>query len=417
MFSTITACRMCQDTGIEPILRFGNMPLANRYLKSLSDKELFVPMEVVLCMECGAVQLAHTVDPKILFEEYLYTSSTSGSLADHFKDYAKDTTAKLSLVPRQDFIVGIGGNDGPLERAYQNLGFKVLNVEASKNIADLSRANEVPTWNEWFTEEVSKSIVHSQGQASLITCNNCFAHMPDIHGVMRAIKVLLKPDGWFVCENAYWMDTVEGNNFDQIYHEHCFYWTIKALDNLFRSHNLTIADVEFNQSQGGSIRVFVRRESATVRSSWVSDFIYQEESRRLFEPSMYISWSRQIEDWKATCKAFLEPLNSVCCYGAPAKFTMISELLKFSALSPQDGRMPQDVRPAIAYVVEDSPIKVGRFTPGSHIPIVNNCHFIANPTRYCIITATNYASRIIEANPQYKGDWIVLTPEPSFLTK
>lgn len=401
MFSSIKGCRIC-GARIETILDFGAMPLANRYLNDVSELEPRIPLEVVLCAGCGCVQLKHTVDPKVLFEEYLYTSSTSGSLAQHFKQYAKDTVTKLSLNTRHDFIVGIGGNDGPLERAYQDLGFKVMNVEPSKNIAELSRANEVPTWNDWFTEDVAKSIVQAHSLASLITCNNCLAHIPDIHAFVRAVKILLKPGGWFVSESAYWMDEVHGNHFDHIYHEHCFYWTIKALDELFRGHSLTISGVEFNQSQGGSIRVFVQHESATIRSNWVRDAIQREESDRLFEQETYKEWRQRIDDWKAACKAFLEPLDSICCYGVPAKFAMISEQLGFT-------------RDKIAYAVEDSPIKVGRFTPGARIPIVNNCHFIANPPKYCIITAANYASRIIEANPQFKGDWIVLLPEPVFL--
>lgn len=399
MFSTISACRICQSPRIESVLNFGNMPLANRYLKELSETEIFVPLEVALCRDCGCVQLAHTVDPKELFDEYLYTSSTSGSLAEHFKAYAKDTVAKLGMIQGKDFIVGIGGNDGPLERAYEDLGFRVLNVEASKNIAEASRANCVPTLNAWFTEEVAKDIVAQHGQASLITCNNCLAHIPDIHGFVRAVKVLLKPTGWFVSESAYWLDEVRGNHFDHIYHEHCFYWTIKALDNLFRGHNLTIGNVEFNQSQGGSIRVFVQRDFQTVQSNWVREFIHCEESARLFEPARYEEWTQQIDEWRAECVEFLDPLDSICCYGVPAKFAMISDQLGFT----------QD---KIAYAVEDSPIKVGRLTPGSHIPIVNNCHFIANPTKHCIITATNYASRIIDANPQYKGQWITLSPKP-----
>lgn len=399
--SLVKFCRICQSGKLEPILNFGNMPLANRYVSIIKECAPRFPLKVVLCMDCGCVQLAHTVDPKMLFEQYLYTSSTSGSLAQHFRDYAKDTALKLLIHPGS-FVVGIGGNDGPLERAYKDLGYKVLNVEASKNIAEASRDNGVPTLNAWFTEEVAKSIVEEHGEADLITCNNCLAHIPDINAFVRAVKVLLKPSGWFVSESAYWLNEVKGNHFDHIYHEHCFYWTIKALERLFRGHGLRIEDVEFNSSQGGSIRAFVRRDFNMPWDSPVNHCIKEEEKAALFSPSTYVAWSKRIDDWKETCKAFLEPLDSICCYGVPAKFTMIAEQIGFT---------PE----TILYAVEDSPIKVGRFTPGSHIPIVNRQHFVDNPTKYCIITASNYASLIIAANPQFLGDWIVLTPEPAFL--
>jgi len=401
LVKAITACRVCQSFGIDPILDFGAMPLANRYLVDPSEQEMFAPLAVVLCSNCGCVQLAHTVDPKILFEDYLYTSSTSGSLTQHFEMYARDTVKALSLVPGKDFIVGIGGNDGPLELAYQRLGFKVLNVEASHNISELSRNKGVPTLHGWFTENTAKHIVKIWGQASLITCNNCFAHMPDIHGVVRAIKILLKPGGWFVCENAYWRDTVRGNHFDQIYHEHCFYWTIKALTELFAMHGLSIGTVEFNKSQGGSIRTFVQWETGTFGYR-PRKAIELEHLDRLFEPSRYAEWSRKIDYWKLACRSFLGPLDSICCYGVPAKFTMISEQLGFT-------------NKQIQYAVEDSPIKIGRFTPDSHIPIVGKEHFLWHPTKHCIIMATNYADMIIRANPQYLGKWIVLLPEPKVL--
>lgn len=404
LVKAITACRVCQSFGLDPILDFGAMPLANRYLSETDlppVPEMFAPLAVVLCSNCGCVQLAHTVDPKLLFEDYCYTSSTSGSLAEHFNQYARDTVEKLLLEPGKDFIVGIGGNDGPLEKAYQSMGFKVLNVEASYNIAKLSQSNGVPTFHGWFNEDTANAIVRDYGYASLITCNNCFAHIPDIHGVVRAIKVLLKSNGWFVCENAYWLDTIRGNHFDQIYHEHVFYWTIRALDNLFRLQGLGISNVEFNKSQGGSIRVFVKRELG-VATLPLYDEMRREEACGLFKPSTYANWSRLIECWKSTCQVFLQPLESVCCYGVPAKFTMIAEQLRFA---------PHRIR----YAVDDSPIKVGKFTPGSHIPIVDRQHFLEHPTEHCIITATNYADRIIKANPQYQGTWIVLTPEPTVI--
>lgn len=401
MVNPITQCRVCQAGGLTSILNFGDMPLANAYAAIADAPETRYPLEVVLCKNCGCVQLAHTVDPKLLFSDYLYTSSTSGSLALHFEKYAIDTIAKLSLKPGRDFIVGIGGNDGPLERAYQALGFNVLNVEPAANIATCSMANRVPTLQAWFNQETAEKIVELQGHADLITCNNCFAHMPDIHGVINGIKTLLKPGGWFVCEEGYWPDAMRGNHFDRIYHEHVFYWTVRTLCWLFHFHGLDILDVEHNASQGGSIRVFVQSDMGIFHPS-IDRELERESTSGLFNPTTYAEWNQRIHDWRDICWAFLNPLTSLSAYGAPAKFTMLSEQLGFTPKK-------------ISYVVEDSKIKVGRFTPGSHIPIVNNCHFIANQTKHCIITAANYADLIIKNNPQYNGQWIVLTPEPRFL--
>jgi len=401
LVTEITACRACGEEDLESLLQFGQMPLANRYLLKPDDKDFYAPLEVVLCKNCCCVQLRHTVDPKVLFGEYLYASSTSGSLAEHFKEYARETTDKLGIKPGDEpFIVGIGGNDGCLEREYQRLGFKVLNVEPSDTMSKLSERRDIPTFQAWFNEAAAQLIVTHHNQADVVTCNHCFAHMPDINGVVRGVKALLKPGGTFIFEEAYWPDTVAGSHFDQIYHEHVFYWTIKALDNLFFQHEMKINDLQFRPEQGGSIRVFVRNEPYALNSALCSAIVDEESS--IYIPATYQKWWEKILEWRDKCIEFLDPLQSICCYGVPAKFTMISEQLGFS-------------HRWISYAVEDSPIKVGRFTPGSHVPIVARSHFIEHPTDHCIITAGNYTDRIIEANPQYKGKWIILHPEPRFL--
>jgi len=400
LVTAITACRACGDENLESLMNFGHLPLANRYLLSPDDKDIYAPLELVLCQNCCCVQLRHTLDPKVLFGEYLYASSTSGSLAEHFKEYARETVDKLGLKPGdRPLIVGIGGNDGCLELEYQRLGFNVLNVEPSDTMSKLSRRRDVPTLQAWFTERLVNTIVSKHGLADVVTCNHCFAHMPDVNGVVRGIKILLKPGGTFIFEEAYWPDTVAGSHFDQIYHEHVFYWTIEALDELFFSHGMNIHDVEFRPEQGGSIRVFVRNEPYKSNRS-VSNAIVSELCA-LDDTGIYLQWWEKIMAWRTKCRDFLRPLESISCYGVPAKFTMISEQIGFSPKW-------------ISYAVEDSPIKVGRFTPGSHIPIVARSHFSEHPTEHCIITAGNYTERIIEANPQYKGKWIILHPEPKF---
>lgn len=402
LVKAITACRACGKEGLDTLINFGHLPLANRYLVSPDEKDFYAPLELVLCRNCSCVQLRHTVDPKILFGEYLYASSTSGSLAEHFKEYARETVDKLGFKPGDDpFIVGIGGNDGCLELEYLRMGFNVLNVEPASTVAAVSMANRVPTMREFFSESVASSIVSRHGHADLVTCNHCFAHMPDVNGVVKATKTMLKPGGTFIFEEAYWPDTVASSHFDQIYHEHVFYWTLKALDELFFRHDMSIDDVEFRHEQGGSIRVFVRNEPYKQLVA-IRDPILSELRGSLYDPSLYRKWWEEIMRWRTKCRDFLRPLESISCYGVPAKFTMISEQLGFSPKW-------------IAYAVDDSPIKVGRFTPGSHIPIVARSHFIEHPTEHCIITAGNYVERIVEANPQYKGKWIILHPEPGFL--
>lgn len=396
----ITQCRVCCSPDIELALDFGTSPLANRYVtkEQLSETYLEVVLQVVLCHGCGCVQLRHTVSPELLFNDYLYASSTSGSLNEHFKAYSAHTVAKLKLDPEKDFIVGIGGNDGVLEKHYDDLGFHALNVEPATKMASASYGKGIDTLALWFNRKTVDHIIASRGQASLITCNNCFAHMPDINGVVEGVKALLVPGGHFVFENAYLLDTVNKNLFDQFYHEHVFYWGLWPLQQLFVRHGMTLVDVEFNAMQEGSFRAYVR-DGRVEPSHAVSEAIARERQEALYTTVTYEMMWHRMQWWKNFYRGLmtgLEKMNhSICCYGVPAKFTMLSKLLD---LTPE----------RILYAVENSPIKVGLYTPGSHIPIVGPDHFHKHPSDACLITARNYAEHIKRTNPQYSGKWIDL---------
>jgi hypothetical protein len=286
--------------------------------------------------------------------------------------------------------VDIGGNDGTLAKGFQDFGFSVLNVEPS-NVAKLSVAKEVPTMQAFFDQRTAASIKTAHGQAALVTCNNCFAHMPNIEEVIEGVQLLLVPKGWFVIESADLEATLRKRLFDQFYHEHVFYWHKAALTMLLESEDFMLETWEENAQQGGSFRAtFSNRAGLKLRNEIEPGKVALKEGFRKLR--------QFIDEWSKDTLARLKEIPadaSIACYGWPAKATLISRLLHLSGIS---------------YVVDSTTVKQGLFTPGAHFPIVPPSRFLEEPPDYCIITATNYAKKIKAANPQFKGVWVELMP-------
>lgn len=389
IFVEVEQCRACGSNDLSTVLSFGFSPLANGYLTKdqLSKPEPEAPLEVVLCEDCACVQLRHTVDPSRLFKDYLYHSGESGTLREHFKQYAKDVIKELRLEPRTDFVIGIGGNDGTLELEFERHGFEVWNIEPSSTGA----ANPRFWMKRWFDEETAKLVLDRQGPVSLITCNNCFAHMPDVCSVVRGVEKLLKKGGHFIIECADLDATLAHGLFDQFYHEHVFYWNEASLRRLFYGTWLRVVDVQRNANQGGSLRMTLRKE--TPKPELVG--CAQPTLKERFQKLKHFIDSR-IKDVRVMLDSLSKDDRTLSCYGWPAKATLLARLLGLSSEN-------------VLYAVDEMPSKQGLFTPGSHIPIVSRRHFIDEPTDCCLIMAGNYEKRIRFINREFQGKWLVAT--------
>jgi SAM-dependent methyltransferase len=383
------------------VLDFGTTALANSYLtkEALEEEEYSAPLLVALCQDCGCVQLRHSVHGSRLFSDYLYASSESGTLQQHFTNYAGAVFQKAGL-SEKSLVLDIGSNDGVLLAPFKALGASVLGVEPAGNLCQISESRGCPVINAFFTSEVARSLAR---KADLITSNNCLAHIDDLRGTVEAIHLALAEDGTFVFENAYWLASVKNKYFDQVYHEHVFYHSLKPLRRFLASCGFTIVDVEQNDVQGGTIRVFCRKIGTCAEGRVVAEMIEEEERFGLYSESYYHAFEQDLEQLKAEVFKFVAEQRAsgktFCGYGAPAKATL---LCKFFGLD----------RHVLDYIVDDASAKQGRFMPGSHIPIVSRAHFVENPTDFAILTAWNFSSAIRSKNLQFGGKWI--TPLPTF---
>jgi SAM-dependent methyltransferase len=405
-FTRKTTCRACGGEKLAKFLDLGDQPMANAFLSPAQFKdEKKYPLDVFFCESCAFVQLGVVVDPKELFGEYLYVSSTSPVFVKHFDDFAGSVVPRFGL--EGELAVDIGSNDGILLRPLKSRGVRVLGIDPAENIATQATKSGIETLPRFFNESVGKEVADKYDKAKLMTATNVFAHIDDLDSVMEGVKNLLKDDGVFVIEAPYLAVFLEKKLFDTVYHEHLSYLAVEPLIGFFEKHGMKIFDVQDVSSHGGSMRVFVERENGpyAVEPS-VPEHVRLEKERGLQSFAVYEKFAEEVEENKRELVSLLENLKSdgkkIAGYGAPAKG---NTLLHYMGIDSK----------ILDYIVDDSPPKQGLFTPGTHIPVVSSAKLSEAPPDYLFILAWNFAESIMkkcEAFEQSGGKFIVPVPKP-----
>ncbi len=406
-----SSCRICQGAKLRRILSLGPTPLANAFLRE-EEKHLperYFPLDVYLCKDCSLVQLLDVVDPRVLFKDYVYVSSTSPVFVAHFADFAQKVFTRFSL-NEDSLVIDIGSNDGILLRPFKKLGARVLGVEPDRSIGATARKAGVETLTSFFSLDVAKKILKKYGDADIITATNVFAHVDDIHGLVQGVRHLLSKNGVFIIEVPYLVDFLEKNLFDTVYHEHLSYFSVTALKAFFDKVGMTITHVEKVPTHGGSLRVFSAKTSSVhTASPSVRAFLAKEKKLKLKDEKVYDAYRKRIEGNKVTLLALLQKLReqgkTIAGYGAPAKG---NTLLNFFAIGND----------TLTFIIDDNPLKQGRYTPGKRIPVVSSDMLRTDPPDYLLIIAWNFAESIIKKNEAFKksgGKFIVPVPDPRIL--
>lgn len=394
LVTEVTSCRVCKAEDLNLILDLGSTPPANSFLtkEQLSEKEPFFPLKVNFCNECGQLQLSHSVSPELLFKGYLYVSSTSPVFIKHFEEYAKQVFNDYKLTSKS-LVVDLGSNDGILLKPFKALGTRVLGVDPADEIAQQATEGGIETLPEFFNADVATSILKKYGGADVICGNNVFAHVPEIDELLEGVNILLNKEGIFIVEFPYLIDFIQKNLFDLVYHEHVSYFSVRPLVKLFARFNMQIVDVKKVSSHGGSIRVFVKKDISKRKvNPSVKKFIKEEENLGLSEIKTYHNFAQRIEKNKKDLMDLLVQLKlskkSVIGYGAPAKG---NTLLNYFGIDNN----------IVDYIIDDSPLKQGLYTPGTHIPVVSSEILKKELPDYIFILAWNFADPIIE-----KYSWV-----------
>jgi len=408
MHTRRTSCRSCGREGLRPFLHLGEVALANAFLRSPEDfaDERRFPLEVALCEGCALVQLVDEIDPETLFRNYVYLTGTSDTMAEHFRGYAADVTEGLGLTAR-DLVVEAASNDGSLLAAFATHGVRTLGIEPARNIAALARERGVETVEEFFGEALAAELRSSHGPAKAVIGNNVLAHVPDPVGFLRGFAALLAPGGRAIVEVPYLGALVDRLEYDTIYHEHLSYFSVTALVAVFEEAGLSVMSVEHQSVHGGSLRVL--GAVATEEPEHAPEVLALAEDERehgLTSLPRFEQLARDVAESRDRLLALLGQLRdqgrALAAYGAPAKG---NTLLNYCAITPE----------LVPYTVDKSPLKVGLYTPGSHLPVLPVTTLLERQPDDVLILAWNLADEIARQQATYLergGRFLLPLPEP-----
>lgn len=399
-------CRACGSNRGTLILDLGIQPLANNLLlpEHLARKEPSFPLRLAVCRSCWLLQILDLVPPVQLFSEYLYFSSFSDLMLSHAQQAAQRYIRDFSLT-NQSQVIEIASNDGYLLQFFVRAGVPSLGIEPAANIAQAAQAKGIETIVEFFGTTLAKRLVRSGQQADLILGNNVFAHAPDINDFLIGLEALLRPHGRVILEFPYASDFIEKGEFDTVYHEHVFYFSLTALQPLFQKHGLSIFDIERLPIHGGSLRLFAGREGIHPRQASVDSLLADEQHRGLNSLKYYEGFGERVQNLRERLNALLADLRrqgkSIAAYGASAKG---STLLNFLRIEPG----------TLSFVADRSVHKQGRLTPGTHIPIVSPEELMKVQPDYTLLLTWNFSEEILEQQKPYRsrgGKFIIPIPD------
>ena len=378
-------CRSCGNTKLKRVISLGYQPLANNLLNKKNEKCELYPLEVNYCDNCHNCQLSVAVDPKKMFSNYLYTSSTSSSFREHFVIAAKNYTKLFKLKPKSSYIIDIGSNDGIALKPFKDLGFKnILGVEPAKNLAKLANKNKIKTFNGFLEKKNLKKI---KKNADLILASNVFAHSDNLKEMAECMILLLSKKGRIIIEVQYLLDTLKDLTFDNIYHEHYNYWSLTSLVNFFNQFKVKIFKAEKIKTHGGSIRIYISKDKKIKIQKNVKELIKKEENFGIKDFKTYENFGKKVYQIRKNVVKNLNNLKknneNIIGYGAPAKATTS---LNFFGISEQ-----------IDYIIEDNKLKHKKFIPGVKIPIFSK-EKISKKVPLIVVLAWNFFDFIKKNN-------------------
>lgn len=347
----LTSCVACGSNQLQLVLDLNTQPLANSYKLNKEDKQEEYPLAINRCEECYHVQLTHAVDPKLMFEDYLYVSGTSRTMHEHCEAFANF----VECVSEGSTVLDVGCNDGTQLDYFMKLGYSTFGVDPAKNLFEMNKKRH-NVFCDYFTEEFAKNLSWSS-QFDVITAQNVFAHTADPLGFLRAAKSLMHDNSTLFIQTSQ-ANMILNNEFDTIYHEHISFFNVQSMDRLCKRAGLVLVGVEWMPIHGTSF-VFIIRKKYDGRN--VDLLINEERSKGLYHPETYVNYAKRcdeiVKQLKYECDYVRQSMIgwNVVGYGAAAKGMT---LLNYAKLD-------------LDFIVDDNPLKQGRFTPGSSIPIVS----------------------------------------------
>jgi C-methyltransferase C-terminal domain/Methyltransferase domain/Putative zinc binding domain len=381
----------CQICGAKttPGLDLCMQPVGDLILSKsqLNRPESYYPMQMHHCVECGLTQLGYIVNPSVVYRNFPFVSGTTQTATKHLQSLPQKLVPMLGLT-NKSFAVDIGSNDGTLLKAYVPFGVPFLGVDPSGDPVAIARAQGIETMHAFFNEDTANQIVVTRGKADAITACGVFAHIADIHSVMRGVKALLAKKGVFANDSQYWLDMVQRLHYDNAFHQHLRYYSMRPLIELFRRYDLEVFDVERSDTYGGQIRSFACHRSEYPISTRVTDLLKEENDAKLYEPATHERYARDAEVKRRSLfekvYGLVKEGRKVIGIGAPAK---ASTVCNYCRLGPD----------LISYIAEVNPLRMGMYLPGVRVPIVDEELVFSDPdpADAAVLFAWNFHDEIV----------------------
>ena len=404
-------CRMCKSSNVKQFLDLGFSALADKFLtkEELDNPETFHPLKVFLCNDCGLCQLGYVVIPQLMFNEnYPYDSSTTTTGRKHFTSMGISICNRFKL-PTDSLVIDIGSNTGVLLSSFKSRNVRVLGVEPSSNVAKIAIKNGIDTIIDFFSIELAKRITKLYGKADVITGTNVFAHIDDLDDFANAADHLLTDKGIIVLEAPYLLKLIENLEYDTIYHEHLSYLSLKPMVKFFKRFEMEVFDVEIETIHGGTLRYFIGKKGKREISKNIDEFLKLEEKKEIHSEKKLLKFALDVKTHSLELNSLLTNLKRegkrIVGISAPAKG---NTLLNYCRIGPE----------ILDYVTERNPLKIGKYTPGMHIPVYSDEILIKDKPDYALILAWNFADEIIKNNHEYQnsgGKFIIPIPRPKII--
>jgi len=397
-------CQVCNGANLSEIIDLGMHPPSDAFLSKNNFKnETIAPLKVLFCRDCLLVQLSHAVDPKLLFgEDYIYRSGYNKHLKAHLQSIAQKLISELKL-NKNNLAIDIGANDGTLLEGYLPNNIKILGVEPSSVAKTLEEKN-IPFEKEFFNEQTAKNIIQKYGKAKAITATNVFAHVKDLKGFMSGINILLDDTGIFLQESHYFLDMIKELQYQEIYLEHLRYYSLSSLINLFSIFGLEVFDAERIDTHGGSIRTLACKKGAFPIRDSVKKMLVQEDAIKLNSIKTFDEFRNKVYEQRTDLNSLLQKIKSenksIVGLAAPAKG---NTLLNFCKINSE----------ILDYLVDTSDFKIGKFSPGVHIEIVNEDKMMQDKPDYILLLSWDIKDILIPKlrSKGYNGKFILPTSE------
>ena len=405
------SCRLCGNNKLTQFLDLGYTPPADTFLlkAQLDEPETHYPLKVLRCDSCMFVQLSYVVPQDVLYRnDYPYESSITRTGRKHFDDFAKVIVETYGLADT-DLVIDVGSNVGVLLKGFQDRGCRVLGIEPADNIAQIANKNNIQTESVFFSPDVAKKILSNYGKTKVITASNVFAHIDDLNAVLECLDILLDDDGIFVIEAPYLANLISNLEYDTIYHEHLSYLSIKPLVPFFKNNGFEIFDIQQVDIHGGSIRIFVSRQSSRRISEKVSNMIKIENDNDIYSTNNLMSFSNNVKQNRSDLMSLLYSLKSdgkrIAAVSAPAKGMT---LLNYCGIGKN----------ILEFVTEKSNLKINKYTPGGHIKVLPDSALVTEEIDYALLLAWNFKDEIMGNLSEYRdagGKFIIPIPNPTIV--